>query len=560
MHGTQKILSGLKGKSMILKKKNTAKEKRHVLRNSVLICVLLLAVIAVNTVFINYTYRDLYLRSVNHEAEHLTEYIKQQMLSYHSIEWLMDYWPESEIRKPDEKALASYYARNPKMCTADEIAAWSPEEQNMFAECSYYILAETFEDIFHRFECDALYVDAWKRNEAESGILFLYEKDCMNISMNVAGRLSASYLNLNEAYQLYRDEIQSEKGRLRLMAFDSETEDGTVTVRWVQFFLPVMVTDDSVYMIEWYKDWTDVSNEIRTDALTTSIFTASMLVAIGLIVLLMYRKYAAQRIRIGVEREKSQAELEICSKIQRSQMPDPEAEFHGSNDIDVSVFVQPAKEVGGDFCDCFMIGRDKAGLVIADVSDKGISAAMFMMMAKSLIRSEMKQGSPPGKVMKKVNAQLSERNDAGMFVTVWLAQIDLITGECTSVNAGHENPVFRRAGSEWEMLRYPHNMPAAIMDDAEYKERTVQLQDGDMIFVYTDGVTDAVNTQDEHFGEDRITETLNSGSNENTRAVIDGLFAQIGKFSEGAEQFDDIGMVCFRYQSRKSEKGEEKGL
>jgi serine phosphatase RsbU (regulator of sigma subunit) len=118
--------------------------------------------------------------------------------------------------------------------------------------------------------------------------------------------------------------------------------------------------------------------------------------------------------------------------------------------------------------------------------------------------------------------------------------------------------VFRRAGGEWEMLRYPHNIPAAIMDDAVYKERTVQLYEGDMIFVYTDGVTDTVNTRDEQFGESRITEALNADSCGQTKAVIDGLLAQIELFSEDAEQFDDIGMVCFRYHVRKSENGENK--
>ena len=557
MYDTQEVRSGLKGKSMLRNKKNAVKDKRHVLRNSILICVLLLAVIAVNTAVINFTCRYMYLKRVSREAEHLTEYIRQQMLSYQSIEWLLNYWSEAELYQPDDTEMDAYYALNPKMRTADEIAEWEPDMQEMFAVCSYYAMTNAVEDIFRQFECSALYVETWKKDRADSGYIFYFEDDLTDISINTAGWLSAGYLDLDSVYQLYGDEIRSGNGSLRTMSFDDETDDGKVRVRWLQFFLPALVTDDSVYMIEWYEDWTDVSHEIRSDALATSIFTTAMLVIIGLIVLLMYRKYAAQRIRIGMEREKTRADLDICQKIQSSQMPDPEAEFRGEA-IDVSVFVRPAKEVGGDFCDCFMIGDHKAGLVIADVSDKGISAAMFMMAAKSMIRNEMKKGASPAEIMKNVNEQLAGRNKARMFVTVWLAVIDLITGECTAVNAGHENPVLRRAGGSWEMQEYPHDMPAALFSGAVYNERTVQLYEGDMIFVYTDGVTDTVNTRDEQFGESRITEALNADSCGQTKAVIDGLLAQIDVFSEGAEQFDDIGMVCFRYHVRKSENGENK--
>jgi sigma-B regulation protein RsbU (phosphoserine phosphatase) len=217
--------------------------------------------------------------------------------------------------------------------------------------------------------------------------------------------------------------------------------------------------------------------------------------------------------------------------------------------------IRPAREVGGDFCDCFLIGDHKAGLVIADVSDKGLSAAMFMMLAKSKIRNEMQQGRTPGVVMERVNAQLAERNEADMFVTVWLAEIDLETGECVSVNAGHENPVLRRAGGQWSLQKTPHDMPAGIEEGIGYTERKLQLYDGDMLFVYTDGVTDAVNAAGEHFGEERIPAALDAGSSD-AKAVIDGLFDVLSRYADGAEQFDDIGMICFRYQNRKTGNGE----
>ena len=142
----------------------------------------------------------------------------------------------------------------------------------------------------------------------------------------------------------------------------------------------------------------------------------------------------------------------------------------------------------------------------------------------------------------------SEDNGESIFK---LPEMELPTGVCRTVNAGHENPIVRHGGGEWEILRYPHDMPAAMFRETPYTVRTTQLHDEDMIFVYTDGVTEAVNAADELFGEERITQTLNSLSTNDTKAVIDGLFAEICSFSAGAEQYDDIGMVCFKYHSRK---------
>jgi serine phosphatase RsbU (regulator of sigma subunit) len=325
----------------------------------------------------------------------------------------------------------------------------------------------------------------------------------------------------------------------------------------LRFTILVSSNENHFCVLIWERDWSSVAREINLGALKISLVASALLMAVWLLVLHMYRKYAAERLRSGIEREKSKAEIEICRKIQLSQLPEPKNEFACCPEADVSVFVQPSKEVGGDFCDCFMIGENKIGLIIADVSDKGLPAAMFMMMAKSLIRSEMKQGNPPEEVLRKVNCQLSERNDAGMFVTVWLAEIDIAASECRMVNAGHENPVIKRSGCKWEMLRSPHDMPAGILNEATYSAHIENLEDGDMIFVYTDGVTDALNTKEERFGENRITHTLNKLSCTEPGSVIKGLFSEIVTFSAGTEQYEDIGMVCFRYHCPKTKKDKE---
>ena len=178
-----------------------------------------------------------------------------------------------------------------------------------------------------------------------------------------------------------------------------------------------------------------------------------------------------------------------------------------------------------------------------------------MTASKIVLADRAMEGLSPAQVLERANNRICKGNRSEMFVTVWLAEIDLETGECVSVNAGHENPVLRRAGGQWSLQKTPHDMPAGIEEGIGYTERKLQLYDGDMLFVYTDGVTDAVNAAGEHFGEERIPAALDAGSSD-AKAVIDGLFDVLSRYADGAEQFDDIGMICFRYQNRKTGNGE----
>ena len=136
-----------------------------------------------------------------------------------------------------------------------------------------------------------------------------------------------------------------------------------------------------------------------------------------------------------------------------------------------------------------------------------------------------------------------------MFVTVWLAVIDLRTGDCVSVNAGHENPALKK-GNNWELQHYEHDAPVALFNGIPYTEHSSRLSDGDMLFVYTDGVTEALSRSDERFGEDRLICGLNEGDLSSTQSLIDSIFDQVDRFSDGVEQYDDIGMICFRFHSK----------
>ena len=525
------------------------------LRNYLLIAAVFLTAVALSFLFIRYTYRQLYYENVKHESGSLKAYTDQQFMSYNSINWLVEYWRTADMTQLWEtinfdewENLKMSFGKSVQDIMPEDIAEMTPEKQALFATVCYGTIFESFEYFKIFMNVDSLYFEQ-------------YNSDTDEVTVILAHTVTQNPLDSPGKLQIVKNPDPHIYGNRELWTNSNGTLD--MTRKWsdgkmrdyLRYMERISIWDEIEYYISWENDWSDVAKEINDGALKISVITVALFLVIGLGVMYMYRKYATERMRAGVEQERVRAEIDICRKIQLSQLPDPEAAFRSCGGIDAGVMIRPAREVGGDFCDCFLIGDHKAGLVIADVSDKGLSAAMFMMLAKSKIRNEMQQGRTPGAVMERVNAQLAERNEADMFVTVWLAEIDLETGECVSVNAGHENPVLRRAGGQWSLQKTPHDMPAGIEEGIGYTERKLQLYDGDMLFVYTDGVTDAVNAAGEHFGEERIPAALDAGSSD-AKAVIDGLFDVLSRYADGAEQFDDIGMICFRYQNRKTGNGE----
>ena len=525
------------------------------LRNYLLIAAVFLTAVALSFLFIRYTYRQLYYENVKHESGSLKAYTDQQFMSYNSINWLVEYWRTADMSQLWEtinfdewEHLKNSFGKSVQDIMPEDIAKMTPEKQALFATVCYGTIFESFEYFKIFMNVDSLYFEQ-------------YNSDTDEVTVILAHTVTQNPLDSPGKLQIVKNPDPHIYGNSELWTNSDGTLD--MTRKWsdgkmrdyLRYMERISIWDEIEYYISWENDWSDVAKEINDGALKISVITVALFLVIGLGVMYMYLKYATERMRAGVGQERVRAEIDICRKIQLSQLPDPEAAFRSCGGIDAGVMIRPAREVGGDFCDCFLIGDHKAGLVIADVSDKGLSAAMFMMLAKSKIRNEMQQGRTPGAVMERVNAQLAERNEADMFVTVWLAEIDLETGECVSVNAGHENPVLRRAGGQWSLQKTPHDMPAGIEEGIGYTERKLQLYDGDMLFVYTDGVTDAVNAAGEHFGEERIPAALDAGSSD-AKAVIDGLFDVLSRYADGAEQFDDIGMICFRYQNRKTGNGE----
>ena len=258
---------------------------------------------------------------------------------------------------------------------------------------------------------------------------------------------------------------------------------------------------------------------------------------------------AAARMEARIE-----ADLTIAKDIQSSALPNVFPPFPEQKEFELFASMNAAKEVGGDFYDFYMLNETTLGFLIADVSGKSIPGAMFMMISKTIIKSLAESGLPPAKVFTLANEKLCEGNEAEMFVTAWLGYLDLKTGLIRVANAGHNPPVLVRQGKA-EYLNLKPGLMLAGMDGVRYKEQTVQLNKGDMLFLYTDGVTEAMNNDEELYGEDRLQNILSFGDKylENpsdtliAESVCRTVKDDIDRFTDGAEQSDDITMLCIRY-------------
>ena len=251
---------------------------------------------------------------------------------------------------------------------------------------------------------------------------------------------------------------------------------------------------------------------------------------------------------ITTEQERIRTELSVAAKIQSDMLP---KNFPDRKEFDLYATMTPAKEVGGDFYDFFLVDEDHLALVIADVSGKGVPAALFMVIAKTLIRNRTMMGGGPAEILGSVNDQLCEGNETGLFVTVWMGILEISTGRGVAANAGHEHPVLRRKGGAFEMVKYRHSPAVATMEGLKFREHDFQLEPGDRLYVYTDGVPEATNRNEELFGEERTLAALNKAPEAPLPELLAGVKQEIDGFAGDAEQFDDITMLALDYYGKE---------
>ena len=241
-------------------------------------------------------------------------------------------------------------------------------------------------------------------------------------------------------------------------------------------------------------------------------------------------------------------ELEFAKSIQESALPHNFA--FPRKDLEIFASMDPAKEVGGDFYDFFFVDNNKICLVIADVSGKGIPASLFMMKSKAIIRGYAESGKNPSEIFRLANNGLCDGNDADMFVTVWIGIVDLDTGHVVCSNAGHEYPAIKRVNGDYELYKQKHNIALAVMRDAKFREYELDLAPGDSLFVYTDGIPEAINTAQEEYGTDRLLDVLNRHKDLSQKNILKQTRQDIRFFVGEAEQFDDVTMLGFKYNGQ----------
>lgn len=254
--------------------------------------------------------------------------------------------------------------------------------------------------------------------------------------------------------------------------------------------------------------------------------------------------------RITAEKERIGAELDVATHIQSSMLPCIFPAFPDRTEFDVYASMTPAKEVGGDFYDFFMVDDSHVAFVVADVSGKGIPAALFMVIGKTLIKDHTVPDANLETVFKEVNNILCESNSENMFITAFEGVLSLKTGELRFVNAGHENPFVYRKGGSFEKYPIQACFVLAGMEDMNYKGGSIMLEPGDKLFLYTDGVTEANNADNELYGTERLTDILRTIGDKTPYEILPAIKADIDAFVKDAPQFDDITMLCLEFKEK----------
>ena len=260
-------------------------------------------------------------------------------------------------------------------------------------------------------------------------------------------------------------------------------------------------------------------------------------------------------VRVQMERYEAQqketarldTELTMATRIQAETLPNIFPAFPERDDFNIYASMNPAKEVGGDFYDFFLVDDTHLGLVMADVSGKGVPAALFMMVSKILVQNYAMMGLSPKEVLESVNRQICANNPEEMFVTVWYGCLDLESGKLVASNAGHEYPVLKKAGGSFELVKDKHGLVVGGMDGVKYSQYELQMDPGAKLFLYTDGVAEATNAENELFGTERMVSALRLVENDSPQDVLGVVNAAVEDFVKDAPQFDDLTMMCVEY-------------
>ncbi|MBQ3797609.1 MAG: SpoIIE family protein phosphatase [Butyrivibrio sp.] len=263
------------------------------------------------------------------------------------------------------------------------------------------------------------------------------------------------------------------------------------------------------------------------------------------------KKYIDEITSITAEKERIGTELRVAAKIQADMLPKNFPIFPDRKEFDLYATMTPAKEVGGDFYDMFLIDDDHLCIVVGDVSGKGVPAALFMVISKTMIKNRAQRGGKPSEILHDANNSLFEGNDEKMFVTVWLGILTLSTGELLQASAGHEYPVIQRKGEDYELVETENGLVLGYRRGIKYKDLRFELAEGDKLFMYTDGLPEATNAQNKRLGLSGMMSAINRHKDDEASELLAHVKEEVDSFVKEAPQFDDLTLLIIRYNGKQ---------
>ncbi len=549
---------------------------------------------------------ELVREQVEAHAESVAQEVTTAVTEFPAHEWLLRYWCShfSELSieydalfDPDAKTgqkSALFSRRHPDLplryMTEEQLEALPPEDQKLYAEIAYSWLITRMDQIKKSYDVDYLFCVLTEEPYYRQFFLFSagepgctrgtkYEEvytlgTTVNVSPEQAEAMRAAEENSNHLvsagnYMDYYTHLMSFDGHVILTGLTFNIEDLNTNilsatwksvgfgigllaavamlfllVTWTQVLRPLKEVQEAIRQYKINKNSAEIAE--RLDKINADNEMGDL--AEDVVDLTDDINDYLNEIRtITSEKERIGVELDLANKIQQAMLPSSFPAFPGRTEFELYASMDPAKEVGGDFYDFYLIDDDHLCLVISDVSGKGIPASLFMMVSKIILQSCAMLGSGVEEILKKTNEAICSKNAEMMFVSVWIGIVELSTGKMTAANAGHEYPCLRRKDGQYEMLKDRHGLVIGAMDDSTYHSYEIQLEPGDSLFVYTDGVPEATDKDNQLFGNDRLLQALNREPQADTRTIISNMTDAVSEFVGEAAQFDDITMLAFRY-------------
>ena len=526
--------------------------------------------------------------------ENYMDTIASNMGNYKALTWLMDYWrdnaddlleDESVFKKKDniDDILDKLSKETAMDITATEADSLPAEDQKRFAIWCYNELTDTFR-MYHGEDDEIAIILTLTDNEKEPFVLLTNAPEEEGILLGGTG-------DVEEIQKIIANTQDATKAEVwkwafttpeKLMFFGTKVPvdeyKGSSTAEMLGGFEASLVYEDMEFtdhirnevivmmlivliliLIGLYfivprplamvkKCVSEYSDTKNTDELVSKLSAIRSKNEIGAFadefsaLALEMERYTREMEVLAGERERVATELNVATNIQMQMLPHvfPENEkfkLHASS--------LAAKEVGGDFYDCYMIDDDHLALTIADVSGKGVPAALFMAVSKTMLKNRTIVGGTPSNILHDVNNWLCEGNDSCMFVTVWHGILTISTGELVCTNAGHENPGIRANGAPFRLIRTEHGVSLGLMEDMEFEDEHYVLSSGDAVFVYTDGIPEAHSSDESMFGEDRLESVLSAVSKDDMpQDIMKKVSDAVDEFADNAAQYDDLTMLC----------------